>query len=87
MKPVQQVFALVLEKIWEMNKKIPKIKQFKKAIQALRGEYSDNSEKFEEKLEAMRCKEIKGLLFDEYLRETNNEKSGVQSLTKFFEKK
>ena len=87
MKPVQQVFALVLEKIWVMNKKLPKIKQFKKTVDALKKEYGDNIEKFEDKLEAMRCKEIKALLFDEYLRETNNEKAGVQSLSKFFEKK
>lgn len=87
MKPVQQVFALVLEKIWTMNKKFPKIKQFKKSMELLKREYCDNLEKFEEKLEAMRCKEIKGLLFDEYLRETNNEKAGVQSLSKFFGKK
>ena len=87
MKPVQQVFALVLEKIWIMNKKLPKIQQFKKAVEALRREHCDNKEKFEEKLEAMRCKEIKGLLFDEYLRETNNEKAGLQSITKMFVKK
>lgn len=87
MKPVQQVFALVLEKIWEMDKKLPKIKQFKKSVELLKREYCDNLEKFAEKLEAMRCKEIKGLLFDEYLRETNNEKAGLQSLTKIFNKK
>ena len=87
MKPVQQVYALVLEKIWTMQKKQPKIRQFKKDVDALKKEYFDNPEKFEEKLETLRCKEIKTLLFDEYLRETNNEKNGVQSLTKFFEKK
>ena len=87
MKPVQQVFALVLEKIWTMNKKIQKIRQFKRDVEILRKEYVSDSEKFEEKLETMRCKEIKVLLFDEYLRETNNEKAGVQSLTKFFIKK
>ncbi len=87
MKPVQQVFALVLEKIWVMQKKIIKIKQFKKEVEKLRNEYPDNNGKFEEKFEALRCKEIKKLLFDEYLRETNNEKSGVQSLTNFFTKK
>ena len=87
MKPVQQVFALVLEKIWSMNKKQPKIHQFKKQVENLRREYPDNAEKFEEKLEAMRCKEIKALLFDGYLRETNNEKTGMQSVTKFFDKK
>ena len=87
MKPIQQVFALVLEKIWEMNKKLPKIKQFKKSVELLKKEYGDNKEKLEDKLEAMRCKEIKGLLFDEYLRETNNEKTGMQSITKFLGKK
>jgi hypothetical protein len=34
----------------------------------------------------MRNKEVKTLLFDEYLRETNNEKAGNQSVTKFFKK-
>jgi DNA polymerase elongation subunit (family B) len=87
MKPVQQVFALVLEKIWEMQRKLPKIKQHKKEIDNLRKEYYDDHEKFEEKVETLRCKEIKTLLFDEYLRETNNEKAGIQSLDKFFIKK
>ena len=87
MKPVQQVFALVLEKIWEMQRKLPKIKQYKKEIDNLRKEYYDDHEKFEEKVETLRCKEIKTLLFDEYLRETNNEKAGIQSLDKFFIKK
>ena len=87
MKPVQQVFALVLEKIWDMQKKLPKIKQYKKDVEQLRKKYEDDDEKFEEKLEEMRCKEIKMLLFDEYLRETNNEKAGLMSLDKFFIKK
>ena len=87
MKPVQQVFALVLEKIWIMQKKLPKIKQFKREVECLRKEYINDNDKFEDKFETMRCKEIKVLLFDEYLRETNNEKAGLQSLTKFFTKK
>jgi DNA polymerase elongation subunit (family B) len=87
MKPVQQVFALVLEKIWEMQNKKPKIRQYKKDVEQLRKKYEEDDEKFEEKLEEMRCKEIKALLFDEYLRETNNEKAGLMSLDKFFIKK
>ena len=88
MKPVQQVFALVLEKIWTMQKKLPKIKQFKKDIELLKKEMEDkDNDKFEEKKETLRCKEIKVLLFDDYLRVTNNERNGVQSLTKFFDKK
>jgi DNA polymerase elongation subunit (family B) len=87
MKPVQQLFALVLEKIWLMQGKRPKILKYKKDVEALKQKYIDDNDKFEEKLEEFRCKEIKALLFDEYLRETNNEKAGNQSLTKFFEKK
>jgi hypothetical protein len=84
MKPVQQLFALVLEKIWEMQNKLLKIKNFKKDIEVLRK--NTDPEKFEDKLEQMRNKEVKTLLFDEYLRETNNEKAGNQSVTKFFKK-
>jgi len=85
MKPVQQVFALVLEKIWEMQNKKPKIAKFKKEVENLRKNI--DQEKFEDKLEQMKNKEVKALLFDEYLRETNNEKLGNQTLTKFYAKK
>ena len=85
MKPVQQVFALVLEKIWEMQNKKSKIMKFKKEVENLRK--ITEPDKFEDKLEQLKNKEVKTLLFDEYLRETNNEKQGVQSLTKFFVKK
>ena len=87
MKPVQQLFALVLEKIWLMQGKRPKILKYNKDVKALKEKYIDDEDKFNEKLEEFRCKEIKALLFDEYLRETNNEKEGNQSLSKFFVKK
>jgi len=86
MKPVQQVFALVLEKIWQIQNKRARILKYKKDVELLRKEYSDKS-KFEEKLESMRCKEIKLLLFDDYLRVTENEKAGIQSLDNYFTKK
>jgi len=87
MKPVQQVFALVLEKIWQMQNKKPKLNRFKRDIENLTKEYDGCLEKLGEKIETLRCKEIKALLFDEYLRETNNEKDGNQSLDKYFDKK
>ena len=83
MKPVQQVFALVLEKIWESKKNTPQLMKFKRNVENLRKEYGNNSEKYHEKVEDLRCKEIKAILFDEYLRETNNQKNGNQSITKF----
>ena len=85
MKPVQQVFALVLEKMWEIKNKLGKIKSFSKEVEALRKNIDVS--KFEDKLEQMKNKEVKVLLFDEYLRETNNEKAGLQSLTKYLPKK
>ena len=44
-------------------------------------------DKFEDKLEQLRNKEVKALLFDEYLREISNDNQGNQSLMKFFVKK
>ena len=85
MKPVQQVFALVLEKIWTMQNKTPKIIKFKRDVETLRK--TVDPDKFEDKLEQLKNKEVKALLFDEYLRETINEKEGNQSLTKFFKNK
>ena len=87
LKPVQQLFALVLEKIWLMQGKRPKLLKYKKEVELLKEKYISDEKKYLEKLEEFRCKEIKILLFDEYLRETNNEKIGNQSLTKFFSKK
>jgi len=85
MKPIQQVFALVLEKIWEMQNKKSKLMKFRKEVETLRKNI--DPEKIEDKIEDLKNKEVKILLFDEYLRETNNEKCGVQSLGKFFQKK
>ena len=85
MKPIQQLFALVLEKIWLLQKKAGKASKFKREIEEVSKKYSN--EDIHKKIEKMRNKEIKILLFDPYLRETNNVKQGNQSLMKFFGKK
>jgi DNA polymerase elongation subunit (family B) len=85
MKPVQQVFALVLEKIWTMQNKKAKLMKFKTEVKSL--EASCDPEKFDDKLEQLKNKEVKALLFDEYLRDTNNAKAGTQALTSFFKTK
>jgi DNA polymerase elongation subunit (family B) len=87
MKPVQQVFALVLEKIWELQgKKLTTMQKYKKEVELLKKKYQDDKEKLSEKIEDLRNKDVKILLFDKYLRETNNEKQGVKSITNFFMK-
>ena len=47
MKPIQQVFALVLEKIWKDQNKLIKIKKFKSEIQKLKKTCEED--KFESK--------------------------------------
>jgi len=86
MKPLLQLFGLVLEDIWRMQNKSTKISKFRREIAVLRLEQDDNK-KFEDKLTKMKDKEVKTLIFDKYLRETNNVKEGNQSVTKFFQKK
>jgi DNA polymerase elongation subunit (family B) len=86
MKPLLQLFGLVLEDIWRMQNKSTKISKFRREIAELRLEQDDNK-KFEDKLSKMKDKEVKTLIFDKYLRETNNVKEGNQSVAKFFLKK
>ena len=86
MKPLLQLFGLVLEDIWRMQNKGAKISKFRREIAELRREQEDNK-KFEDKLAKMKDKEVKTLIFDKYLRETNNAKEGNQSVAKFFPKK
>jgi hypothetical protein len=69
-----------------MQNKSAKISKFRREIVELRRDQDDNK-KFEDKLAKMRDKEVKTLIFDKYLRETNNAKDGNQSVTKFFSKK
>ena len=83
MKPIQQVFALVLEKIWLKQNKKTKLNNFNKEILKIRKEIEDD-EKYQLKIEAIKNKEIKVLLFDEFLRETNNTKENNNMLTQYF---
>ena len=85
MKPLLQLFGLVLEEIW-MTQKPPrraKVSNFRKEINDIRNEITDYK-KCEEKMAKIKDKEVKLLNFDKYLRETNNAKEGNQSVAKFF---
>lgn len=88
MKPLLQLFGLVLDEIW-MSQKPPrraKITSFKKEIEAITKEHEDYKKR-EDKIAKLRDKEVKLLIFDKYLRETNNAKEGNQSVANFFAKK
>jgi DNA polymerase elongation subunit (family B) len=82
MKPLLQLFGLVLEEMWDMKKMKGKIVRFKTEIEKIR--QNTPKDKFEDKLEKLKGKEVKALLFDDYLRETTNAKNGDKAITGFF---
>lgn len=65
-----------------MQNKKSKISKFRKDVELL--QKSVEADKFEDKLKTMKNKQVKALLFDEFLRETNNQKTGDQAVTRFF---
>ena len=85
MKPLLQLFGLVLEDVWTMQNKSSKIAKFRKELATVRTTIEDNK-KYEDKIAKMKDKEVKALIFDKYLRETNNTKEGNQSVMNFFGK-
>ena len=88
MKPLLQLFGLVLEDIW-LSQKPPrraKVSNFKKDIENIKASEEDEK-KCERKINKIKDKEVQALIFDKYLRDTNNTKEGNQNLTKFFTKK
>ena len=87
MKPILQLFGLVLEDIW-LSQKPPrraKVSAFRKDIESITSAEEDEK-KCEKKITKIKDKEVKALIFDKYLRDTNNAKAGNQNLTKFFTK-
>ena len=88
MKPLLQLFGLVLEDIW-LSQKPPrrvKVTNLKKEIETIK-QMEEDEKKCEKKISKIKDKEVKALIFDKYLRDTNNLKEGNQTVTKFFTKK
>jgi len=69
MKPLLQLYALNLENMSEFKKKRGvTLQSWYNELEKLRTKWPEQ-EKFEKKLEELKCKEIKSLLFDSYLKE------------------
>ena len=82
MKPVQQVFALVLEKLVDFKKrKGHTLRKWKKELSELKKLYPE-AETYKKKEDALRNKEVKAILFEKYLQQTC--RSGNQNIMKFF---
>jgi hypothetical protein len=88
MKPLLQLFGLVLKDIW-LNQKPPrkvKVTRFEETIKKIKEEIEDEK-KCEKKINNLKDKEVEELIFSKHLRDTNNIKNGNQTLTLFFNKK
>jgi hypothetical protein len=80
MKPVQQLFALVLEDLPAFQKKKGR---FLDAVLTVASTI-DDPVKREKKITYMRHKEVKSLLFDEFLVKADNLNKGNRAITEFF---
>lgn len=80
MKPVQQLFALVLEQLPAFQKKKGR---FLDAVETVRSTI-DDPVKCEKKITEMRHNEVKSLLFDEYLVKADNLNKGNRAITDWF---
>lgn len=86
MKPVQQLFALVLEDIPGFKKKKGHtLRRWRKQLDDLRIKYTDE-ETYNIQKEKLRNKEVKELLFDKYLMTIKNKREGNRSIASFFGK-
>ena len=85
MKPLQQLFALVLEQMKDFKKKKGHtLRSWIKELEDLKKDYPD-PEKYKDKVQALRNKEVKALLFDSYIRKTNNANKGAREITDFYQ--
>ena len=85
MKPLLQLFALVLEQMKDFRKKKGHtLRLWIKELEDLKKEYPD-PEKYKDKEEALRNKEVKALLFDAYIRKTSNANKGAREITDYFQ--
>ena len=85
MKPLQQLFGLALENIWEYKNKPCAIKAYRKDLIKLEKEYPD-LETLMKKKEKYCASKVKSLLFDHILNKIYNDKHNIQQITAFFKK-
>ncbi len=81
MKPVQQLFALILEQVPEFSRKILKARKFKQTIEGFKKTLS--KEDAEKKETNLRNKEVEQLLFEKYLKKINNSRNNQISIMTF----
>ena len=83
MKPLQQLFGLALEEIFNIDNQQSAIKQYKKDLTELQKKY-DGIEEYMKKREKYCSNKIKNLLFDKYLMAIYNKENSIRPITNYF---
>ena len=86
MKPLQQLFGLALEQIYELQRKTSAMKTVKKDILKLQQDTGDDLELFMKRREKYTSAKIKTLLFEKFLTKISHKQNNMQSITSFFTK-
>ena len=84
MKPLQQLFGLAVEKIWEYQKKPGAIKTYRKDLAQLERDFGDNYELLTKRKEKYCSLKVKVLLFDKILNKISNERNRTHMITDFY---
>ena len=87
MKPLQQLFGLAVEQIWELEKKPAEITKFRKDMGELMRETAGDLEVFMKKREKYTSAKVKALLFDKFLAKVFNIQNGVRTMDSFYGKR
>ena len=83
MKPVQQVFALVLQDIPEFKKNRQNITNLKRTEREYKRKYKNDEIKQQKYIQDYRNKEVKNLIFSDSLRKCELSKNNQQSILSF----
>jgi DNA polymerase elongation subunit (family B) len=90
MKPLSQLFGLVLEELWKAQKpsKEYKIQSYRMKINSIKNDiFITDPKKIENKINKIREKEVCELIFNHHLIEIEHKKNKTQKITNFFKVK
>ena len=80
MKPVSQIYALILEDLKGFNKP----KNYYHNLKLSLAKTQPDKKKLNDKIQDLRMKDVQRILFGEVLRVCENRKNGAQEITKWF---
>ena len=83
MKPVTQIFSLLLEQMSKFNNTSLK-SQYTKKYNIFMKKYKNEPKKLNEKITNLRDDMVKDIIFNDILRINDNKKKGQKSITSFF---